>query len=71
VLTPRSRIVRPCMADSPRVLSQCSQGSGAPCCQVSNDPAKVGKLSGPRFSDSSNIFQMGKLVITCTVDRPA
>jgi hypothetical protein len=70
VLTPRSRTVRPCMADSPRVLSQCSQGSGAPCCHVSDGPAKVGGLSGPCFCDSSDIFQTGKLAVTCTADRP-
>jgi hypothetical protein len=65
------------LADSPRVLSQYSQGSGAPCCQVSDGPAKIGRLFGPRFSDSSDIFQTGKLVVTCTAavrpkgaDRP-
>jgi hypothetical protein len=53
------------------VLSQRCQSSGAPCCQVSDGPAKVGGRSGPRFSDSSDIFQTGKLVVTCTADRPA
>jgi hypothetical protein len=47
--TPRSWTVRPCMADSPRVLTHRGLSSGAPCCQVSNGPAKVGGLSGPRF----------------------
>jgi hypothetical protein len=59
------------LANSPRVLSQYCQGSGAPCCQVSDGPAKVGGLSEPRFSDSSDKFQTGKLVVTCTADRPA
>jgi hypothetical protein len=66
-----SQTVRPCMADSPRMLSQYSQGSGAPCCQVSDGPAKVGGLSGSRFSDNSDIFQTGKLDVTCTADRPS
>jgi hypothetical protein len=68
VLTPRSWTVRPCRADSPRVLTLHGQSSGAPSCQVSDGPAKVGGLSGPRFSDSSNRFQTGKLVVTCTAD---
>jgi hypothetical protein len=49
VLTPRSRIVQPCMAGSPRVLAHRGQSSGAPCCQVSDGPAKFGGLSGLRF----------------------
>jgi hypothetical protein len=53
------------------MLSQRSQSSSAPCCQVSDGPAKVGGLSRPCFSDSSDIFQTGKIVVTCTVDRPA
>jgi hypothetical protein len=47
--TPRSWTVRPCMADSPRVFAHHGQSSGAPCCQVSDGPAKVGGLSGLRF----------------------
>jgi hypothetical protein len=57
------------MADSPHVLAHRGQSSGAPCCQVSDGPAKVGGLSGLRFSDSSDIFQTGNLVVTCTADR--
>jgi hypothetical protein len=53
------------------VLTLHGQSSGAPSCQVSDGPAKVGGLSGPRFSDSSDIFQTGKLVVTYTTDRPA
>jgi hypothetical protein len=59
------------MADSPRVLTLHGQSSGAPSCQVSDGPAKVGGLSGPRFSDSSDRFHTGKLVVTCTADHPA
>jgi hypothetical protein len=43
------RTVRPCMADNPRVLAHRGQIFGAPCCQVSDGPAKVGGLSGLRF----------------------
>jgi hypothetical protein len=53
------------------VLTLHGQSSGAPCCQVSDGAAKVGGLSGPRFSDSSDRFQTGKLAATCTADRPA
>jgi hypothetical protein len=53
------------------VLILPGQSSGAPSCQVSDDLAKVGGLSGPRFSDSSDRFQMGKIVVTCMADRPA
>jgi hypothetical protein len=59
------------MADNSRVLILRGQSSGAPSCQVPDGPAKVGGLSGPRFSDSSNIFQTGKIAVTCTADRPA
>jgi hypothetical protein len=59
------------MVDSPRVLILRGQSSGAPSCQVLDGPAKVGGLSGPRFSDSSNRIQMGKIVVTCTADCPA
>jgi hypothetical protein len=59
------------MADSPRVLTLDGQSFGAPSCQVSDGPAKVGGLSVPRFSDSSDRFQTGKLAVTCTADRPA
>jgi hypothetical protein len=52
------------------MLIICGQSSGAPCCQVSDGPTKVGGLSGPRFSDSSDRFQTGKLVVTCMADRP-
>jgi hypothetical protein len=53
------------------VLTPLGQSTGAPSCQVSDGPAKVGGLSGPRFSDSSDRFQTGKLVVICTADRPA
>jgi hypothetical protein len=59
------------VADSPHVLTLHGQSSSAPSCQVSDGPAKVGGLSGPRFSDSSDRFQTGKLAVTCTVDRSA
>jgi hypothetical protein len=52
------------------VLTPLGQSSGAPSCQVSDGLAKVGGLSGPRFSDSSDRFQTGKLAVICTVDRP-
>jgi hypothetical protein len=53
------------------VLTPLGQSSGAQSCQVADSPAKVGELSGPHFSDSSDIFQMGKIVVMCTADRPA
>jgi hypothetical protein len=53
------------------VLTLHGQSYGAPSCQVSDDPAKVGGLSEPRFSDSSDRFQMGKLAVTCTAGCPA
>jgi hypothetical protein len=53
------------------VLTPLGQSSGAPCCQVVDGPAKVGGLSGPHFSDSSDRFQTGKTVVMCTADRPA
>jgi hypothetical protein len=53
------------------VLILRGQSSGAPSCQVSDGPAKVGELSGPRFSDSSDRFQTGNLAVTCKADRPA
>jgi hypothetical protein len=59
------------MADSPRVLILRGQSSGAPSYQVPDGPTKVGGLSGPRFSDSSDRFQTGNIAVTCTVDRPA
>jgi hypothetical protein len=31
---------------------------------------KVGRLSGPRISDSSDSFQTGKLAVICTADCP-
>jgi hypothetical protein len=52
------------------VLTPLGQSTGAPSCQASDGPAKVGGLSGPRFSDSSDRFQMGKIAIICTADRP-
>jgi hypothetical protein len=53
------------------VLTPLGQSFGAPSCQVADSPAKVGGLSGPHFSDSSDRFQTGKLVVMCTADRPA
>jgi hypothetical protein len=53
------------------VLTPLGQSSGAPSCQVADGPAKVGGLFGPHFSDSSDRFQTGKLVVMCTADRPA
>jgi hypothetical protein len=38
-------------------------------CQVSDHLAGVGELSGPAFSDSSNMFQTVNIVVTCTTDR--
>jgi hypothetical protein len=58
-------------ADGPHVLTPLSQSSGAPSCQVANGSAKVGGLSGPHFSDSSDRFQTGKIVVICMADRPA
>jgi hypothetical protein len=34
-------------------------------------PAKVGGLSGPYFSDSSDRFRIGNIAVMCTADRPA
>jgi hypothetical protein len=70
VLTPKLWTVRPCMADSPRVLAHRGQSSGAPCCQVSDGPAKVGGLSELRFFWQLWNISNGKSVVTCTVDRP-
>jgi hypothetical protein len=53
------------------VLTALGQSSGALSCQVADGPAKVGRLSGPYFSDSSDRFQTGKIAVICTVDRPA
>jgi hypothetical protein len=53
------------------VLTPLGQSTGAPSCQVSDGPAKVGGLFGPRFSESSDRFQTGKLAVICTTDRPA
>jgi hypothetical protein len=53
------------------VLTPLGQSSGAPSCQVADDPAKVDGLSRPHFSNSSNRFQTGKLAVMCTADRPA
>jgi hypothetical protein len=52
------------------VLTPLGHSTGAPSCQVSDGLAKVGRLSGPRFSDSSDRFQTGKLAVICTADRP-
>jgi hypothetical protein len=52
------------------VLTPLGQSFGAQSCQVSDGPAKVGGLSGPHFSDSSDRFQTGKLAVICTADRP-
>jgi hypothetical protein len=53
------------------VLTPLCQSSGAPSCQVTDGPTKVRGLSGPHFSDYSDRFQMGKIVVMCTADRPA
>jgi hypothetical protein len=53
------------------VLTLHGQSFGAPSCQVSDGPAKVGRPSGPCFSNSSDIFQTEKLAVTYTADRPA
>jgi hypothetical protein len=53
------------------VLTPLGQSSGAPSCQVADGPAKVGGLSEPHFSNNSDRFQMGKLVVICTTDHPA
>jgi hypothetical protein len=50
------------------VLTPLGQSSRAPSCQVVDGPAKVGGLSRPHFSDSSNRFQTGKIVVMCTAD---
>jgi hypothetical protein len=52
------------------VLTPLGQSSGAPSCQVMDGPAKVGELSGPYFSDSSDRFQTEKIAVMCTADRP-
>ena len=52
------------------MLTLHGQNSGGLSCQVSDGPAKVGGLFGPRFSDSSDRFQTGKIAVTCTADRP-
>jgi hypothetical protein len=52
------------------VLSALGQSSGAPSCQVADGLAKVAGLSRPYFSDNSDIFQTGKIVVMCTADRP-
>ena len=59
------------MADSLRVLTLHGQSSGAPSCQVLDSPAKVGGLFEPRFSNSSDRFQTGKIAVMCTADRLA
>jgi hypothetical protein len=53
------------------VLTLLGQSSGAPSCQVADDLAKVGGLSEPHFSDSSDRFQTGKIAVMCMADRPA
>jgi hypothetical protein len=53
------------------VLTPLGQSSGASSCQVADGLVKVGGLSGPHFSDSSDRFQTGKIVVMCTADRPA
>jgi hypothetical protein len=53
------------------VLTPLGQSSGAPSCQVVDGPTKVDGLSGPYFSDSSDRFQTGKIVVMCMADRPA
>jgi hypothetical protein len=53
------------------VLTPLGQSSGAPSCQVADGPAKVGGLSGPHFSDSSDRFQTEKIAVMFTADLPA
>ena len=53
------------------MLTPLGQSSGAPSCQVTDGPAKVGGLSRPYFSDSFDIFHTGKIAVMCTADRPA
>jgi hypothetical protein len=53
------------------VLTPLGQSSGAPSCQVTDGPAKVGGLSGPYFSNSSDRFQTRKIAVMCTADRPS
>ena len=53
------------------MLTPLGLSSGAPSCQVADGPAKVGGLSGPYFSDSSDRFQTRKVVVMCTTNRPA
>ena len=53
------------------MLTALGQSSGAPSCQVADDPAMVGELSGPTFSDNSGIFQTGIITVMRTTDRPA
>jgi hypothetical protein len=53
------------------VLTPLGQSTGAPSCQVSDGPAKAGRLSGPCFFDSSDSFQTEELAVICTMDRPA
>jgi hypothetical protein len=53
------------------VLTPLCQSSGAPSCEVTDGPTKVGGLSRPHFFDCSDRFQTGKIAVMCTVDRPA
>jgi hypothetical protein len=53
------------------VLTLLDKSTGAPSCQVSDGPAKVGGLSEPHFSDSFDRFQTGKIAVICTADRSA
>jgi hypothetical protein len=53
------------------MLKSFGQCSGASCCQVSDHPVVVCRPSAPTYSDSSDRFQMGKVVVTGTVDRSA
>jgi hypothetical protein len=48
-------------------LGQCS---GVLSCQVPDRPVRIGRPSGPTFSNISDMFQMDNIAITCTVDRP-
>jgi hypothetical protein len=47
------------------VLTLLGQSSGTPSCQVTDGLAKVGGWSRPHFSDSSDRFQTGKIVVMC------
>ena len=58
-------------ADGPLVLTPLGQSSDAPSCQVVDGPALEGGRSGPTFSDSSDSFQTGIIVVTSTANHLA